>query len=210
MLLAPERQCDGVSAAIDAVLALVAARVMREHCAGAAACAIGEPLCRTRTWTAVSVEKRREACWEGFRRERYEVTHFLPQKLCPSSPVAHSRSAVESHHPHCPQPRDAHRLAHMKARELRPHFDDGGLERKREYDAAAQTRREDFGAFGAVIGHARLVGQRSTTFDGTHDEAKLRARPSNSPASPNFTAGFIVRPRRFSTGAGCGLARLCV
>ena len=68
-----ERSCVGVSAAIDAVLALVAARVMREHCAGAAACAIGEPLCRTRTWTAVSVEKRREACWEGFRRERYEV-----------------------------------------------------------------------------------------------------------------------------------------
>ena len=43
VLIAPVHSRDGVSAATDAVLALVAASSMQEHYAGAAARAISEP-----------------------------------------------------------------------------------------------------------------------------------------------------------------------
>ena len=57
VLIAPVHSRDGVSAATDAVLALVAAGSMQEHYAGAAARAIGEQWRCSSAWSAVIAEK---------------------------------------------------------------------------------------------------------------------------------------------------------
>ena len=57
VLIAPVHSRDGVSAATDAVLALVAAGSMQEHYAGAAARAISEPQRCSSAWSAVISEK---------------------------------------------------------------------------------------------------------------------------------------------------------